>query len=158
MILIWWLWRQAVKRFCRDWWPYCQHVNPYDSAVRQKAQRLKHISSITEFIASIPWKAEKGDTWHSVAEVLANPDEEQDCEEHAYTWLSLALAVGYRGKVRCVSGKVYGQYRHLWSEIYLHDEWWVCDTRRLPYLFRYQDSTMGHEPEFWFTDLQKGDI
>ena len=165
---LWWLLRQFIKLLfylrLDDRWRYCKWVDPYDPLVKQKVDELYTSRGITDFVASIPWKADMTaegrptDVWHTVGEVLADPTKDQDCEEHSYTLVSLLIAAGFRDKACCVSGMVFGKFRHIWVEGRGTDEWLAVDTHPIqnPHIFRYENSAMGHKPEFWFDDLRMG--
>ena len=163
---LWWLLRQFIKLLfylrLDDRWRYCKWVDPYDPLVRQKAAELGTMQAVTDFVASIPWKAdttEDGrptDVWRTVGEVLTDPTVADDCEGHGCLDTSLRIALGKRGKARCVSGTVFGRCRHMWAEKKGTDEWLAVDTHPIqnPQVFRYENSAMGHKPEFWFDDLR----
>ena len=154
---IWLLLRLVTKYFRRDRWPYCQYVDPYNKLVKAKAKELNYNPiKIMDFVATIPWKAEKGDTWHRVEEILSDVSKQQDCEEHAYLWVSLMIASGHRGRVHCIKGTVYGRYGHLWCAYRMGNLWWEFDThsQQTPHLFLpEEEDKMSHKPEFWFDDL-----
>ncbi len=132
--------------------PWQKYVTPYDSEVQKLANTIKN--SREAYKTAVRWTWVSDATLHGVAEKWIMPNEflaetpdyktnplpgkiVSDCEEQAYTLVSLLRAIGIEAQnVRVVVGEVNfsGQTGgHAWVEIYENGKWHALDATSGPY-------------------------
>ncbi|KAA0015400.1 MAG: hypothetical protein FE041_00115 [Thermoplasmata archaeon] len=132
--------------------PWQKYVTPNDSEVRKLANRMKNVKEA--YREAVRWTWVSDSTLHGVDEKWIMPHEfladtpnyatnpvkgriVSDCEEQAYTLVSLLRAMGIKAEnVRVVVGEVNfsGQTGgHAWVEIYEDGKWHALDATSGPY-------------------------
>jgi len=132
--------------------PYQQYVTPYAPAVQALASQVSGIEDAYQRAVRWVWVSDKtlnGDNekWLYPQEFLANTPTyptnpvqgrvASDCEEQAYTLVSLIRAIGTPAEyVRVAIGKVkFGDQEggHAWAEIYIENTWMALESTSGPY-------------------------
>lgn len=132
--------------------PWQKYVTPFDSEVRKLANETVNIEQA--YVTAVEWLWVSDATLHGMTEKWIMPHEflattpyyptnpvpgkiASDCEEQAYTLVSLLRAMGISAKnVRVVVGKVNfdGEIGgHAWVEIYENGKWFSLEATSGPY-------------------------
>jgi len=132
--------------------PWQKYVTPFDSEVQKLASGLMNAKQA--YATAVKWLWVSDVTLHGMAEKWIMPNEflastpyyptnpvsgdiASDCEEQAYTLVSLLRAIGISAKNVCVvvgevnfSGERGG---HAWVEIYENGKWFALESTSGPY-------------------------